>query len=518
MLYKNYNETKAHYSYNKTIVEFFEESVAKYPTKIAVISDNGKISYQDLNNKVNALAYNLRSKGVKPDTIVGVMAERSIEMLIALLSILKAGGAYMPIDPQYPKERKKLLKSDSQIKILLTQSFLNTEAFEDITIISLDNQDTYKGKITNPPKINTPHDLAYIIYTSGSTGKPKGVMIEHHSLINRLEWMHKQFVLTENDVIMQKTNYTFDVSVWELFWWIMPGAELVLLPKGKEYDPREMVKTIEKYDVSIMHFVPSVFRIFLDYTASDFDLNRIQSLRWIFSSGEALSPILVNEFNQVFKKYDVTLVNLYGPTEATIDSSYLICNKSYNYQHITIGKPIYNTKFYILSENNEILSIGEKGELCIAGVGLARGYLNNEKLTSNSFIKNPMDENERIYKTGDLAAWNDEGEIVFYGRMDDQVKVRGLRIELGEIDYNITQYDLVKNCLTIVKNDDFGNQYIYSFVILKDKKIEIDQKVLNQFISKYLPAYMLPNKIIFLDQYPLKTNGKIDKKALLDSF
>lgn len=515
-----FNQTQASYSFDKTIYELFEERVKQIPHHTAIVFNDSQVTYHEFNKKSNQLARRLREKGIKANTIVAIMTERSCEMLIGIFAILKAGGAYLPLDPWYPWARKKKLLADSAVHIILTQNRLKetvpSGSFQG-EVIYLEDKTLYQGEAGNLHKINAPGDLAYVIYTSGSTGQPKGVLIEHHSLVNRIQWMQKQYPIAEKDVLFQKTTFVFDVSVWELVWWSIQGAKVCILPPKKEHNPRVFVKLIEKHGITVMHFVPSVLGLFLDYIESKFDLNRLKSLRRVFASGEALSVPLVERFYAIFKApLPVLLTNLYGPTEATIDVSFFDCQNRQKYDVVPIGKPIANTSFYIIDHKKELKPLGEAGELYVSGVGLARGYLNNPELTRERFVPNPFINGMLMYKTGDRAKWLPDGNIVFLDRLDNQVKVRGLRIELGEIEYHLVNHKQVKDAIVLVREDAVGNKYLCAYVLLLHQEEEKKKIQLKSYLSQYLPDYMIPSQFVFLEKFPLKINGKPDISGLPD--
>ncbi|WP_291571170.1 non-ribosomal peptide synthetase, partial [Clostridium sp. UBA4548] len=417
-----FNDTKAYYPIDKTIHELFEEQVQKTPDNIAVVFEHKKLTYKELNKRANSLARVLRNKGVKADSIVGIMVERSLEMIVGIIGILKSGGAYLPIDPNYPKERIEYMLKDSGSKVLLSSNELVETIKFSGEVIDLCDENLVNENSVNLEKINDSSNLAYIIYTSGTTGNPKGAMIEHRSLVNRLNWMQKKYPITEKDTILQKTTYTFDVSVWEILWWSLVGAKVCMLTPNAEKDPMKIIETIDKYEVTTMHFVPSMLDVFLYCVGENKNNINLSSLRQVFSSGEALNFKQVSKFYKEFQN-DKKLINLYGPTEATIDVSYFdCCNDSKKI--IPIGKPIDNTGLYILN-NNDVAPIGVAGELYIGGHGLARGYVNRQELTAEKFVDNPFEPGTKMYKTGDLARWLPDGNIEFLGRVDNQVKIRG---------------------------------------------------------------------------------------------
>jgi amino acid adenylation domain-containing protein len=378
-------------------------------------------------------------------------------------------------------------------------------------IVDLDDAGVYRGSTANPAVVARPRDLAYVIYTSGSTGKPKGVMIEHRSLVNRLHWMQHAYPIGERDVILQKTPYTFDVSVWELFWWALTGATLCFLMPGGERFPLAIVETVRKHRVSVVHFVPSMLNVFLEYLDGKRDSVRsLATLRRVFASGEALAPSHVRKFNDIVAAAaGARLTNLYGPTEATVDVSYFDCPADDGVGVVPIGRPIHNTRFYVMADSHQT-PIGEPGELCIAGVGLARGYLNNPALTDEKFVVDPV-AGERIYRTGDVARWLPDGNIEYLGRNDFQVKIRGLRIELGEIENTIRAYPGIVDCVAVVRRCSETVILIVAYVVCRG---DIDIGVLKRNLARVLPDYMIPNQFVQIDEMPLTSSGKADRKAL----
>ncbi len=511
----NFNDTKAEYEKHKMLHQVFEEQVEKVPDSIAVVFENEQLTYSELNKKANQLARVLRANGVKGDSIVGVMIQRSIEMMVGIMAILKAGGAYLPIDPLYPKERIEYMLSDSGTGILLTNKSLFDECKAEFNGLVMDLYDgsLYTGEETNLININNSRNLAYVIYTSGSTGKPKGTLIEHYSVINRLNWMQKKYPLKEQDIILQKTPYTFDVSVWELFWWSFAGADVCFLQPQGEKDPEIIVNTIQQNKITVMHFVPSMLNAFLEYIEEQDASNKLSSLKQVFASGEALGLHQAKKFNRLLnKKFGTNLANLYGPTEATVDVSYFDCSTGEELESIPIGKPIDNINLYVVGKDTKLQPIGASGELCIAGDGLARGYLNRPELTSEKFIPNPFVQGTKMYRTGDLARWLPDGNIEFLGRLDHQVKIRGNRIEVGEIESVILNYKSVREIAVLAKKDENGNSSLYAFMVTGE---EFDVNDLKHFLSTKIPKYMIPSFFYKLEKMPLSPNGKVDRKALM---
>jgi surfactin family lipopeptide synthetase A len=514
-----FNRTEMPFPDNVTLQELIEVQVAKHPDDTAVICDHDQmfgvpsLTYTQLNDRVNQLAHLLRAEGVRPGDIVALMVERSFAMILGIIGIIKAGGAYLPISPDNPPERIAFMVKNGGVKILLVQQkTAGRTAFEGLTI-NLDDPEVYRGSTANPAIVNTPRDLAYVIYTSGSTGRPKGVMIEHRSLVNRLHWMQHAYPIGEYDVILQKTPYTFDVSVWELFWWALQGAKLCFLMPGGERNPLAIVETIRKQNVSVMHFVPSMLNVFLGYLEGKKATvqTSLASVRRVFASGEALTPSHVKKFNDIWSsRTNVRLTNLYGPTEATVDVTYFDCPAHNDFETIPIGRPIHNTRLYVIKDHQQT-AIGEPGELCIAGIGLARGYLNNPALTDEKFTDNPANPGERIYRTGDIARWLPDGNIEYLGREDHQVKIRGLRIELGEIENNIREYPGITDCVAQVKKYSESVILIIAYVVCKS---DLDIDGLKSHLKKHLPDYMIPNRFEKLTEMPLTPSGKADRKAL----
>jgi D-alanine--poly(phosphoribitol) ligase subunit 1 len=514
-----FNLTEVPFPDQATLQQLVEAQIAQKLTETAVICDHdtafglSSLTNWQLNDRANQLAHLLKAEGVGPGDIVALMVERSLAMIIGILGIVKAGAAYLPLPVDNPRDRIEYILKDGGVKVLLVQNKTATRSSFDRFVVNLDDPEIYRGSTANPAIINKPQDLVYVIYTSGSTGKPKGVMIEHRSLINRLNWMQHAYPINEGDVILQKTPYSFDVSVWELFWWAIAGAKLCFLMPGGERNPIAIVETIKKHKVSVIHFVPSMLNVFLEYLdgKSASVLRSLDSLRWVFASGETLMPTHVRKFNDIFgSKTGARLINLYGPTEATVDVSYFNCPSHNHFENVPIGRPIDNIHLYIMRDDQQV-AIGEIGELCIGGVGLARGYLNNPVLTDEKFIKNPVNPDERIYRTGDIARWLPDGTIEYLGREDHQVKIRGLRIELGEIENTIREYPGITDCIVLVKKYSDSVILIVAYLVCKSG---LEFESLKHYLRKHLPDYMIPNHFQKIDELPLGPNGKANPKAL----
>ncbi len=505
---KNYlletlNATEAEYPYDKTIVDLFEEQVNKSPDAIALMSKEKKLSYKELNEWSNRFAHYLIGRyNIQPDDLVGIELERSEWMVIGILAIIKSGGAYVPIDPKYPEQRKEFIKEDAKLKIVINQ--VELEGFRKAI-----KEGNYPN--TNPTTQISPGNLMYVIYTSGSTGKPKGCMLEHRGLVNRLAWMQKSYALSEEDCILQKTTFTFDVSVWELIWWSLQGASVCMLEPGGEKQPEKIVSTIEASHVTVLHFVPGMLGVFLEYLSSSVEsIVKLSSLKQVYTSGEALQVGQVKRFKELLP--DVSLMNLYGPTEASIDVSYYTCEKAEEVT-IPIGKPIDNTALYVLNPSHHLVPYGGIGEICIGGVGLARGYLNREELTREKFIENPYKSTERLYRTGDLGRWREDGNLEYLGRMDDQVKIRGYRIELGEIESVLLLHPTVKQAVVMTRDFGQGDKRLVGYIVCNGA---FDKESVTEFLRSKLPEYMIPALWLKLEKLPLTFSGKIDRKALPD--
>lgn len=510
----DFNDTKADFPENKVINDYIEEQASKEPENVAVIFGERKVSYGELNRKANRLARLLKEKGVKPECIVAIMMERSVEMITAIMAVEKAGGAYLPIDPHYPADRIDYILTDSRTGILLThKGFTGYKIPDNIEMLDLDDESVFSPDDTDLHEKASPCNISYVIYTSGSTGKPKGTLIEHKSLVNRLNWMQKKYPIDREDVILQKTPYTFDVSVWEMFWWSMAGAKVCFLEPGAEKDPGSIVQAIEKNHVTVIHFVPSMLGIFLEYLKETGETYRVAGLKQVFASGEALTPSQVRDFKALLAVNGTQLANLYGPTEATIDVSYFDCTCSGEIDSIPIGKPIDNTKLFIMDRNMQLQPVGAAGELCIGGVGLAREYLGKPELTREKFVRNPYEPGERIYRTGDLARMRHDGNIEYIGRIDFQVKIRGLRIELGEIEKQLNTHPAVKESVVIAWKKSEGDIHLVGYVVCGNNQ-SAEPHQLQGFLEKSLPEYMVPRVFVLLDKMPLSPNGKIDRKDL----
>ncbi|WP_339290040.1 amino acid adenylation domain-containing protein [Paenibacillus sp. FSL W8-0187] len=512
-----FNRTAAPYANGDTVEVYLERQAAETPQAVAVAAENGALTYAELNRRSNQMAQTLRKQGIKREERVAVVMDRSLEMMISIFGVLKAGGAYVPVTPSLPPDRIRYMLENSGAKLVLTkgkapEGLETSLPFTDVHEVMTQERDDFPVE-----KLHDSRSLAYVLYTSGSTGHPKGVMIEHHSVVNRIGWMQKQYGLDASGVVMQKTPITFDVSVWELFWWSFAGAKLVLLPPGGEKDPALMMDTIARHGVTTMHFVPSMLHLFLEDPGLLRGDARLESLRHVFASGEALTADQVRRFRErIGVPFNARLVNLYGPTEATVDVSYYDCSDddiSINdiSINVPIGKPIDNISLYIVSESMKLQPVGIAGELCISGAGLARGYIGRPDLTEEKFVDNPFTEGSLMYRTGDLARWLPDGTIEYLGRIDHQVKIRGQRIECGEIEHVLLGHPAVSEAVVMKRDATSGSEYLCAYIVGSEP---VDHQELRDFAGLRLPDYMVPQAVVELPAMPLSPNGKIDRKAL----
>ncbi len=517
-LLKEWNNTDYPVNTDICLHRKFEEHVNKFPENIALKTDTVTLSYREFNAHANRLAHHLIHSGVKTEDIVAVCMNRSVELLIAIYAIHKAGAAYLPLSPDYPEERLDMILEDAKPRFILTRFDSSENISKYGNRIMLDNimETPLSDNAENPITNVTSSNLAYVIYTSGSTGKPKGVMIEHRSVINKLEWMQYKYPTDHTDTLMLKTPVTFDVSVWELFWWFFNGASLAILPHDGEKNPLTIIKTAETHKVTNIIFVPSMLSPFVEYVHINNYSTRLASLKHVVLIGEALSNQLVTSFNNLRNNtFNPLLINTYGPTEATVAVSYFDCPKSNPVKKVYIGKPIFNTKLFIINGNNKVQPIGVPGELVIAGENLSRGYLNRPDLNKERFINIKGIDNEDIlvYRTGDLVKWSDNGELDFIGRIDNQVKVRGYRIELGDIEAKLLEHELVKTAAVIVSSLGKEDKQLVGYAVLKDGENSTPIEI-KKFLHSKLPDYMVPSHILILGSMPLNTSGKIDRKSL----
>ncbi len=504
----DFNNTSHSYDIpeNSTLYSLFELQCKKTPDKICIKNDGEDVTFQMLYNYSGRLDSYLRKITANKKSVIGVIADRSIEMYAAIYGIIKGGNAYLPISPDYPRERIDYILSDSNAAAVVVQDKYKHLAPSEICV-NMTQLISASGPCDEYPCNADENDTAYVIYTSGSTGNPKGAKVSHKSAVNRILWMHDKYPLNKNDVILQKTPYTFDVSVWEIFWWGICGGTLAFSKPQEHFLPAKIINEVCKNKITHLHFVPSVFDLFLTYIENNpAEKAKFSSVKHVFLSGEALNEPLVKRFYKLFSFEKHKIVNLYGPTECAVDVTFYDCTPG-DSEIIPIGKPIYNTQMYIIDKHLNLVPIGITGELCIAGMNVGQGYINNEELTNEKFIDNPFGAG-KLYKTGDLACFKEDGNIVFCGRRDSQIKLHGQRIELSEIENTINSVKGVDSCAVIVKDS--------SIIAFFCSDSATPDEVLKKCEQK-LPPYMVPAAIEKLTEMPLTPNGKLDRKKLLST-
>jgi amino acid adenylation domain-containing protein len=505
-----WNETERSYQEDATLVSLLTEQAVATPDALALHYGQIRLSYREVEQRSNQLAHYLRLKGVSGETLVGVCMDRSIDMVISLLAIIKSGGAYVPMDPEYPAQRLQHMVEDAELKLLLSQREQQDVVDKlPVTAIMIEDIRTELNSLpTKAPEVNIkPEDLAYVIFTSGSTGRPKGVMNEHRGIVNRLKWMQDECPLNSDDRVLQKTPFSFDVSVWEFFWPLITGAKLIIAKPGGHRDTIYLAEAIKTHQITTMHFVPSMLQLFLQDTASA----GCGSLKQVFCSGEALSYDLQRRFFMRLK--NTGLHNLYGPTEAAIEVTYWNCERDTSSRTVPIGRPVANTKLYIVDANGNRAPLGVYGELWISGIQVARGYVRQPELTAERFIADPFSADSRVYRTGDLVRFREDGAIEFLGRIDHQVKLRGFRIELGEIESVLIKHPHVEQAIAVLRETKQRGQHLVAY-ITPAVGCEVDMAEIRECLKANLPDYMVPSAFMVLDAIPLTPNGKLDRKAL----
>ena len=517
-----WNSTEHDFS-DATLADLLEKAAERHPSRTALIYEDVELTYAELTVRTNRLANLLLTEGVRPGDVVAVIAPRGVELVVALRAILIVGAAYLPIDPDYPQDRIDFILEDAEPSLLLTVEDTDHVTTAPVPRLVLDSVQTGVALEWHPDDAPgegevgpiTPGHSAYVIYTSGSTGRPKGVSISHRSIVNRLEWMQDRFPLDGSDRVLQKTPSGFDVSVWEFFWAHMVGAGLVLARPDGHRDPAYLAELIQERSVTTMHFVPSMLGTFLAHLEDDrAERGRIRSLRRVMCSGEALGRDLVRRFHALVGP-GTGLHNLYGPTEAAVDVTWWDCGREIDSSAaVPLGGPIWNTRLHVLDTALRQVGPGVVGELYLAGVQLSNGYLGRPALTSERFVANPFGApGERMYRTGDLASWRPDGTLDFLGRVDHQVKVRGLRIELGEIEAVVGEHRGVAETAVIARQDQPGTTRLVAYVVPRDESTEVPEG-LREHLARRLPDYMVPSAFIPLPALPLTPNGKLDRRAL----
>ncbi|EKE47661.1 Fengycin non-ribosomal peptide synthetase FenC, partial [Bacillus velezensis M27] len=505
-----FNHTEAVEPPAPTLHGLFTRRAALSPHRPALRFPDGMLTYAELDQYTDRLAVRLRQKGVRKESMVGVLAERSPEMVVSVLAVLKAGGAYVPLDPEYPEDRLRYMLEDSGACLLLAQPGLSVSGFSGETLeVSLSSltSETETGAVSDEADADS---LAYIIYTSGSTGTPKGVAVEHRQASAFLSGMQGQFPLTEEDIIVLKSSFSFDASIWQLFWWTISGASVYLLPAGWEKDPVRMIEAFASEKVTTAHFIPAMVNSFLDALETEPAETRARlgrTLTRVFAGGEALSPLTAARFADLLP--ETMLIHGYGPTEATVDAAFYVCDRKQDSgrTRLPIGKPVPGARLYVLDSGGAIQPAGVAGELYIAGTGVARGYLNRPELTEERFVDDPFYPGERMYQTGDIARWTEDGLVEWLGRSDGQVKVRGYRIEPGEIEAAIRRIDGIREAAVTARTEE-GETALYAYI--EGRKSDDVRAEL----ATRLPAYMMPAQFIEMSEWPVTPSGKLDRRAL----
>jgi len=513
----DFNQSQQVYSKDLCIHQLFAEQAFKNPDNIAVVFNDTHLTYKKLYDESAQLALYLQSKGVSPDSLVGLCMDRSLEMVVGILAILLAGGAYVPLDPEYPDDRLRYMLKDCQSSIVLTQEKLKQNLSglisNDVQLISVDGQFSEIKEAINHLKQESvtlndevkPNNLAYVIYTSGSTGQSKGVAVEHQSVINMIFSQIELFAITPNDNCLQNFSVCFDGAVYEMYMALLSGASLIVSPKEAKNDPIKLLHYLKEHQVSIATIIPSFVAAIGE---------EVLPLRVLITAGESANK----EAFKFHTEHNVQCYNAYGPTETSVCATYFkITPESIDANSIPIGIPIANTQIHILDKYNNIVPIGVPGELHIAGAGLARGYLNRPELTKEKFIDNPYDSGTRMYKSGDLARWLDNGNIEYLGRVDTQVKIRGFRIETGEIEAELNQYIEIKDSVVVAQGEANNKQLIAFYqtrTTTADEISTLDNDILRSFLKKSLPEYMLPVAFSSVKTIPLTPNGKVDRRRL----
>jgi amino acid adenylation domain-containing protein len=506
-----WNATEVNYPRDTCLHQLVAEQALRTPD--SVVSDGrSRLSFAELDDRAGRLASRLRELGAGPDELVGVCMERSTDLVVALLGILKSGAAFLPLEPDQPRQRLALMLSEARPRVVLTTTKDHHALPPSAPILRLDSErDSW---MSCPPTVATdcgPDNLAYVLFTSGSTGVPKGVMVEHRSLVNQLLWLCDSFRLTSADHLLQKTPLGFDPALWELFCPLLTGASLTLVAPGAHADPQRLVDAVRDEGITVLGFVPSMLEEFMDVAIP----GAVGSLRLVTSGGEVTTPALVHSFFDRFGA-DVELRNMYGPTEAVITASWWRCNPSGEEGTVPIGRPVANTQIYLLDGHLHPVPVGAAGELCIGGVQVARGYINQPELTAERFVANPFRPGERIYRTGDMARHRSDGAIEFLGRKDHQVKIRGIRVELGEVEAAVASAPHVRQAVAVLRADVEGQQRLVAYVLPEERGHAPNLAEMRALLSQWLPTSMVPSAFATVDSVPMTPGGKVDRAALPD--
>ncbi len=487
---------------DRCLPDLFAEQAGRSPQATALVSDSGSLTYAELDAWAGRLAGALTARGVGPDVRAGVCAERGPDLVVALLAVLKAGGAFVPLDPEYPAERLAFMLADSGASVVVCQEHLRARLSglppEKLVDVGEEGPAGSRGART------VPANLAYVMYTSGSTGRPKGVCIPHAGIVNRLDWMQSEYRLTADDRVLQKTPSSFDVSMWEFFWPLLTGAALVLARPGGHREPDYLAEVIRRERITTVHFVPSMLEAFLDASRTP----RHTELRRVFCSGEALPGELVDRWFELFG--DVPLHNLYGPTETSVDVTYWECRRGAG--RVPIGRPVSNTRVYVLDDVLRPVPAGATGELYVGGVQLARGYHDRPALTAERFVADPFEPGTRMYRTGDLGRQSETGDLEYAGRTDDQVKIRGFRVEPGEVESVLARHPAVRRAAVLATGDDPADRRLVAYLVGARERPSLS--ALRAFAAARLPEYMVPTAFVFVREFPVTPSGKLDRRAL----
>ncbi len=502
-LLNEFNTGQANQYGVQTISQLFEQQAARTPKASALVSGDKTLTYQELDEWSNGIARALRSRGVKPDTPVGIMMHRSFSMIASILGVWKAGGCYVPIDPEYPTERKRYILSDSGTKLLMTINEADREALADFEgeILAIESVEAYDKSPL--PQVSSAHHLAYIIYTSGTTGRPKGVMVEHKGIANTLQWRRNAYAFNETDTILQLFSFSFDGFITSMFTPLLSGAKAVLLHEEEAKDILAIKHQLSRQRITHMIIVPVLYRALLDIVQPE----DVKTLRVVTLAGEAADRELIDRSLAICPHTE--LANEYGPTENSVATT--VMRHMEKQAYVSIGQPIDGTQVLILNSNHQLQPIGVAGELCIAGTGLARGYVNLPELTERAFTQNPFKPETRMYRTGDAARWMADGTLEYLGRIDDQVKIRGYRVETKEIESVIRCINGVKDAAVVAHETASGQTELSAYVVTKP---ELSTNAVRSELQNKLPVFMHPAFIEKLDSLPLSPNGKLDRGAL----
>ncbi|MBA3711243.1 MAG: amino acid adenylation domain-containing protein [Pyrinomonadaceae bacterium] len=505
-----WNSTGAAYPEDKTIHQLFAEQVRRTPHHTAVVDGDTPLTYHELDERANQLAHHLRARGVAPETLVALCLDRSAEMIVALLAVLKAGGAYVPLDPAYPEVRLRFMVEDSGVAHLITtQALVNRVPVKVASTILLDADDeSISAQPATPPSDDTaPHDLAYVIYTSGSTGKPKGVLIEHRNVVRLMVNDRVPFAFTHHDVWTMFHSYCFDFSVWEMYGALLYGGKLVIVAEPVMKDPSLFLDLLIRERVTVLNQTPSAFD---NLVQQALERQAEVALRYVIFGGEALHPVQLRAWQTAYPA--VKLINMYGITETTVHVTFKeITQREIEENVSNIGRPIPATTTYIMDERLRLLPTGVAGEVCVGGGGVSRGYLGRDELTGQKFVTNPYKAEERLYRSGDLAKFLPNGEMMYLGRIDDQVQIRGFRVELGEVRSRLLEHAGVAQAEVIARKQQTNALELVAYIVAVG---EVSVTALRNHVGQTLPFYMVPTAFVMMKAMPMTSNGKVDRRAL----